>query len=51
MPCRNMVDLDPRRDAVDPNSYQYESSCPICTRVKSALFRHLDHTRALELAV
>ena len=42
---------DPRRDAVDPDNYQYESSCPICTRVKSALLQRLEHTRALEQAV
>ena len=51
-PCRDMVNIgDPRRDAVDPDNYQYESSCPICTRVKSALFQRLEHTRALEQAV
>ena len=41
----------PCRDVVDPDNYQYETSCPICTRVKSALFQRLDHTLALEHAV
>ena len=51
-PCRDLVDIaNPRHDAVDPDNYLYESACPICTRIKSALFRRLDHTRALELAV
>ena len=49
--CRNIVDVNPRHDAVDPNSYQNESSCPICTRVRSALLQRLEHTRDLELAV
>ena len=49
--CSNIVDVSPRHDAVDPNRYQYELSCPICTRVRSALFQHLEHTRDLDLAV
>ena len=51
-PCRDLVDIaNPRQDAVDPDNYRHESACPICTRIKSALFRRLEHTRALEKAV
>ena len=51
-PCRDVVNPgDSRRDVVNPDDYQYETPCPICTRVKSALFQHLDHNFALERAV
>ena len=51
-PCRDLVDIaNPRQDAVDPNNYRYETACPICTHIKSAVFRRLDHTQALENAV
>ena len=51
-PCRGRVNIgDPRRDKMDPDNYQYESSCLICTCVKYALFQRLEHTtRALEKA-
>ena len=49
--CTRGPDETPCRDVVYPGEYQYDTPCPICTRVNSALFQRLEHNLALERAV
>ena len=49
--CTRAPGETPCHDVVLPGEFRYHSPCPICSRVKSALFQGLEHNRALELAV
>ena len=49
--CTGGPNDTPCRDEVLPGELHDASPCPICQRVRSALFQGLEHNRALELAV
>ena len=49
--CTRGQNDTPCRDVVLPGELHDASPCPICSRVRPALFQGLEHNRALELAV